>query len=57
MANDFQKWLMNQGYYRKEGSLLWWKDDNIVNGAELSKKLNEWKALKKDTKKYLKNTN
>ena len=45
MANDFQKWLMNQGYYRKEGSLLWWKDDNIVNGAELSKKLNEWKAL------------
>lgn len=46
-ANEFQIWLMSQGYYRKKGSLLWWKDDKIVGGAELSKKLNEWKALAK----------
>jgi hypothetical protein len=47
MANEFQIWLMNQGYYRKEGSLVWWKDDKIVDGAELRRKLNEWEALAK----------
>jgi len=47
MTNDFQIWLVNEGYYRKEGSLLWWKDDKIVNGSELYKKLNEWKVLTK----------
>ncbi len=41
MANDFQKWLINQGYYRKEGSLLWLKNGEVVKGRELSKKLNE----------------
>lgn len=43
MSNDFQTWLKNQGYYRKEGSFLWWKDEKHVSGEEFSKKLHEWK--------------
>ena len=43
MGNAFQQWLVSQGYYRKEGSLLWWKNDKIVSGKELSDKLNEYK--------------
>lgn len=46
MANDFQKWLMSQGYYRKKGSLLWYKDGVIVRGRDLGKKLHEWKELR-----------
>ena len=45
MANDFQKWLISQGYSRKDGNLEWLKDGEIVSGKELSEKLNEWKAL------------
>ena len=47
MANKFQIWLMNQGYYRKEGSLVWWKADKRVDGSILAKKLDEWKSLEK----------
>ncbi len=59
MANEFQIWLTNQGYYRKDKSLVWWKDGKIVDGAELSRKLNEWKAfanLLTHTYKYLTTT-
>ena len=44
MVNDFQKWLMEQGYYRGGGG-AWMKDGLIVSGKELNEKLNEWKAL------------
>lgn len=44
MANDFQKWLMEQGYYRENGG-VWMKDGLIVSGKKLNEKLNEWKAL------------
>jgi hypothetical protein len=45
--NEFQKWLIKQGYYRSEKSLVWKKNDEIVDGAELSKKLDEWKKSNK----------
>ena len=45
MANDFQKWLMQQGYYRENGISAWMKDGLIVSGKELNDKLNEWKTL------------
>lgn len=46
MANDFQLWLMEQGYYRdKTSGGAWAKDGNIVSGKELNDKLNEWKLL------------
>jgi hypothetical protein len=45
MENQFQIWLKSKGYYRKEGSLIWWKNDKIVTGKELSDKLNEWKKF------------
>lgn len=44
MANDFQIWLMGQGYYRGD-DLTWMKDGVIVSGKELYDKLNEWKIL------------
>lgn len=43
--NSFQHWLEKQGYYRQRGSLVWRKGKKIVNGKELSKKLDEWKSL------------
>lgn len=43
--NNFQSWLIDEGYYRAEGSLVWLKNEMKVSGAELSIKLNEWKAL------------
>jgi len=45
MANDFQKWLMEQGYYRENGGGAWMKDEMIVSGKELNNKLKEWKML------------
>ncbi len=45
MPNDFQIWLMSQGYYRKDGDLEWMKDGVVVSGNELYHKLNEWKKL------------
>jgi hypothetical protein len=47
MANEFQIWLMKQGYYRNNDSLVWWKDDKMVDGKELNRKLNQWKSLTK----------
>lgn len=47
MANDFQKWLISQGYSRKDGCLEWMKDRQIVGGKELSKKLTEYQSLNK----------
>ena len=44
-ANDFQIWLMSKGYYRTLDSLHWIKDGHTVNGKQLSKLLNEFKAL------------
>jgi hypothetical protein len=44
-------WLINQGYYSKQGSLVWWKNDKIADGDELRRKLNEWKALANTNKK------
>lgn len=46
MANDFQIWLMSQGYYRNETTGgAWYKDGNIVTGKELNDKLNDWKLI------------
>lgn len=45
MKNDFQKWLMDQGYYRENGSGAWMKDGLIVSGKELNDKLNDWKII------------
>lgn len=49
--NEFQKWLMSQGYYRNNSDSEWLKDDEIVNGKELLIKLNEFKNLTKNTTK------
>lgn len=44
--NDFQEWLITQGYYRNaETSWCWYKDGTIATGEELSDKLNEWKLI------------
>lgn len=42
MLNDFQKWVINQGYSRKNGE--------IVSGKELSKKLSELKNINENGK-------
>lgn len=47
-TNDFQKWLMSQGYYRYDSDLEWLKDGEIVTGKQLLVKLNEFKALEKN---------
>lgn len=46
MSNPFQIWLMSQKYYRKEGSLLWYRDNLLVKAKELSGKLREFKNIK-----------
>lgn len=47
--NDFQKWLIAQGYYRNTSTdRNWAKDGKIVSGKELSDKLNEWKLTSKN---------
>lgn len=43
--NKFQLWLISLGYYREEGSGVWWYDNKVVYGAELAKKLEEFKSL------------
>lgn len=48
--NEFQIWLNSQGYYRKEGSLVWYIADRVVSGKELSDKLNEFKNKIKNRK-------
>ena len=54
MPIDFQEWLIDQGYYRNAGSLIWWYNGEMVGGAELCGKLNEWKAM--DTKSQSQST-
>jgi hypothetical protein len=44
MPNDFQKWLISQGYNRKSTSLLWMKNGELVSGKKLRQKLNEFKG-------------
>ena len=61
MVNDFQKWLMEQGYYRGDGG-AWMKDGLIVSGKELNEKLNNkmdkdffgnvWIKADKDVREY-----
>lgn len=51
MGNEFQKWLIEQGYYRENGNGAWIKDGLIVSGKELNDKLNEWKMLSVDKNK------
>ncbi len=46
MANEFQIWLKNQGYYRSTNTLGWMKNGTEVSGKELFEKLNEFKQLK-----------
>jgi len=44
MPNDFQKWLISQGFKREHGTHgAWVKDGVIVSGKLLSDKLEEWK--------------
>jgi hypothetical protein len=50
-TNSFQKWLIEQGYYRENGDGAWMKDGLIVSGKELNNKLNEWKMLSVDKNK------
>lgn len=45
MANNFQQWLMSEGYTREHGeSGAWLKDGIVVSAKELSDKLEEWKS-------------
>ncbi len=41
--NEFQKWLTEQGFYRVEGSLVWYLDGEHVSGAKLAHLLEEYK--------------
>lgn len=41
-TNDFQKWLIKQGYYRQNGDGAWMRAGVIVSGKELNDKMNEW---------------
>lgn len=45
--NEFQKWLTEQGFYRVEGSLVWYFDNKQATGEQLCEKLEEFKKLKK----------
>lgn len=40
---------MSQGYYRKKGSLLWWKNNKVVGGKVLHQKLMEYKSQLEST--------
>lgn len=47
MANDFQKWMIEQGYTREFYPFgAWQKNGETVSGYELNQKLNEYKSLK-----------
>jgi len=45
MTNDFQKWLIDQDYYRDEVE-IWSKDYKEVSGAEMSRLLDEFYKTK-----------
>lgn len=42
-GNDFQKYIQSLGYYRKEGSSLWWKEGEIVSGKVFVKLLDDFR--------------
>ncbi len=45
MANDFQTWLINQGYTRQHVTWgAWIKDGIVVTGKELFDKLKEFNS-------------
>ena len=44
-ANDTQKWLYEQGYYRDAESLCWMKNGRIVSGEEIWEAHKEYKEL------------
>lgn len=46
MGNTFQEWLKSQGYQRKLNSLVWWKNDKVVSGGDLFKKMKEFDKIK-----------
>lgn len=41
--NNFQLWLISQGYYRENDNGAWMKDNKILSGRELFDLLNEYK--------------
>ena len=46
MANDFQIWLMSQGYSREyETWGAWLKDGELTTGEDIFYKMEEWKKL------------
>lgn len=46
MANDFQIWLINQGYTREHETWgAWIKDGEPISGKLLYDKLEEWKKI------------
>lgn len=42
--NDFQKWLVAQGYHRQNSNGAWMKGQELVSGKELNEKLKEFKS-------------
>lgn len=43
--NDFQSWLMGQGFYRVSGSSVWFKNGEPVDGKEIHEKFEEYKEF------------
>jgi hypothetical protein len=43
--NDFQSWLMGQGFYRVSWSLVWFKNGEPVDGKEIHEKFEEYKEF------------
>jgi hypothetical protein len=42
--NDFQLWMISQGYYREHQTHgAWFKNGILVTGKELNEKFSEWK--------------
>jgi len=46
-TNDFQEWLIAQGFSRNSNGGEWIKDSVVVSGSELYKKLEEFKNTPK----------
>jgi hypothetical protein len=42
--NDFQEWMMAQGYFRADHAWFMPKNGPLATGAHLSDKLDEWKS-------------
>jgi hypothetical protein len=37
--------MIQKKYQRKLGSLVWWKNDKIITGDELSRKMDEFEKI------------